>query len=354
MNKITKLIILSLVFTMIASFNAQKIHAQDFSMLEWDGLDDPLFFPNYIKKNGGAPKIKIFQDEEIAFKIVKENPDAYLTANICSYNIDNWLNADLIKPWNKLKLENWNQIIPTFRDQQSLKQDGQIYMVPNYFTYTLMIYKVGTNKKYLQSLNSFIDPALKGQIGIIADGYYTPISLALMAVGVKDVANINETDWQKATDFLKKLKANGVNIYPTSNELADAMVDKNIKIAWAFIDTAIRATSLGYETKFNFQVQEGASSYVCGHFLINNKNPNNERAYDYINATSHQNVSSYLINYWGWGHANKVGLSKISKIDLLEYGLDDFDNRLKTSFFQKPVSQEWRNKFEAAYQEFIK
>ncbi len=326
----------------------------DLYILEWDGLNEPLFYSNFVKKNGRAPNFTIFRDEDEALDFVLKNPNKYGVANICSYNIDNWLKAGVLKPWNVKKLENWQQIFREFQAQQSQAGDGNVYMVPHYFSYALSVYKAGLNKKYLQNLQSFIDPALRGQVGIIADGYYTPISLALLAVGVKDVSKLTDDQWAQAKEFLKKLKNNGAVIATNPSEMADIIVDKNLKLVWAFPDTAIKASSLGYDMKFSFNNSEGVSSYVCGHFLLKNDKVSEDLVYDYVNAANHQSVSSYMVNYWGWGHSNKVGMSKISKFDLLEYGLDDYDNRIRNSLFQKPVTKEWLTKFQDAYKDFIK
>ncbi len=352
-------LLLVILCASLLCFNGVRINgaiSQELQILEWDGGDYPPIYDLYTKKYKNPPVFTFFRDEKESLEYVKKNPNKFHLANICSYNIDNWLSQLNIKEWDSAKLTNWSQLNPQLRTQQSLQSPNKIHFVPLYFGYTMMIYAPNIDKKYLNSLTSFIDPELKGKTAILADGFYNLIAMALMAVGAKDANNINESQWLAAKEFIKKFKENQPIIAFSEEEISEKIVANNIQLAFATPAITAYTKEKNYNMQFTHANIEGTTSWVCGYVnLPNSQNTDeiNNKIYDYINAITHQSVAIQY-NETGLGHANQVGLKKIPKIDLIAFNLDDVEQKLKKSFFQKTISAEWLDKFESAFQEFLK
>ena len=92
------------------------------------------------------------------------------------------------------------------------------------------------------------------------------------------------TDFDKAKEFLLKLNANGLRLYPQTDAIAPAFKSGEINVAVIWLARSVMWQNAGFPVKGTFP-KEGAVLYVSGMAMPKNA-PDKDAAYKYMNATA--------------------------------------------------------------------
>ena len=90
------------------------------------------------------------------------------------------------------------------------------------------------------------------------------------------------TDFDKAKAFMLKLNANGLRLYPETDNLAPAFKSGEIEVGMIWLARSFMWQNAGFPVKGHFP-KEGAILYVSGMVVPKNA-PDKEAAYKYMNA----------------------------------------------------------------------
>lgn len=347
-HSITKRLALALALgSAFATSSAGVASAEDadLTVFDWAGYEDPAFHPAYVEEHGDSPTFAFFADEDEAFAKLMSGFEADI-AHPCSQSVVKWRDAGLLQPIDPSKIAGWEDVLQGFKDMKGLvNADGKTWFLPFDWGNTALTYNTEKiDEKDVQSLQAFADPKFEGRVSI-GDNVDDAYALAALAVGMDDWSGMTDEQFQKASDFLRKVHKN-VRLYWTDGtELAQAMAGGEVDLAWAWNETATRLAAEDQPVVMKTDTKEGNSTWVCGYVRLKDAPGSEEKAYDYLSAVNDPKVAQYLVTQWGYGHGNAEAMRAMPEDDLKAAGygkLDDsyFDNTL----FQSPVPAELKQK----------
>ncbi len=323
----------------------------DLTVFDWSGYEDPALSPAYIEKHGQGPTFSFFADEDEAFEKLRTGYKADI-GHPCATNIVKWRDAGLLQPLDTARIAAWNDILPAFKGMKDLMTDadGKAWFLPFDWGNTLPLYRADLVKaEDLTSLKVFADPKFKDKIAIV-DNADAAFALGLLAVGVKNVQNVTDEQFEAAAAFLRDVHKN-VRMYTTDNtELGQAMASGEISLAWAWNETATMLKANGVAVEPQRDSAEGIATWVCGYVLLKDAPGSIDKAYDFLNARMAPEVSNYMVTAWGYGHANGAGMAKVDPAAIAAAGYSDLDAMVKKTLFAAPVAPETKQKFIAEFE----
>ncbi len=97
--------------------------------------------------------------------------------------------------------------------------------------------------------------------------------------------------------------------------------------------------------------EEGLSTWVCGYSMLANGEGSEDKAYAFLNAWLSEQTADYIVNAWGYGHSNQVGLDKIDPAVLASAGYDNVESFRDKTLWQAPVPSALREKMIAEFEQ---
>jgi spermidine/putrescine-binding protein len=339
------------LLALVIAAGAAAAEDAELTVFDWSGYEDPSFHGAYVEKHGDSPTFTFFGDEEEAFQKLRSGFKADVS-HPCSQSVVKWREAGLLKPLDTSKIPDWDNILPGFKSMPNLmtSEDGQAWMVPFDWGNTAMTYRTDkVDEADVQSLAVFADPKFEGRVSI-GDNVDDAYALASLAIGLTDWSKMTDAQFEEASEFLRKVHAN-VRLYWTDNtELSQAMAGEEVDIAWAWNETATTLQADGVPVKIKQDTNEGLSTWVCGYVLLEGGEGNEEKAYDFINASIAAPVSEYLVTEWGYGHSNANGMGAIDPEALEGAGYGSVSAFVDKTLFQSPVPEELKQKMIAEFE----
>jgi spermidine/putrescine transport system substrate-binding protein len=196
----------------------------------------------------------------------------------------------------------------------------------------------------------FADPKYEGKVSI-GDNVDDAYALASLAIGLKDWTQMTDEQFVEASDFLRKVHQN-VRLYWTDNaDISQAMANGEVLIAWTWNETPITLAAEGQPVAMNKDTKEGLSTWVCGYALLKDGEGSKDEAYDFLNAVTDARVSPYMVESWGYGHANMDGMAAVDPAVLEAKGYGDVDKFRDKALFQSPLPSALRQRMIAEFEQ---
>ncbi len=321
----------------------------ELTVFDWAGYEDPNFHQAYTEKYSDSPTFAYFGDEEEAFQKLRAGFKADL-GHPCSQSVVKWREAGLLKPLDPSRITTWNDLNPGLRDLPGFSHDGKAYFVPIDWGNTALVYRTDlVPEADVATLQVFADPKYQGKISI-GDNVDDAYALASLAIGVKDWTKMTDAQFAAASDFLRKVHENVRVYWQDGASLAQVMASGEVTIAWAWNETPVTMQAEGHPVAMYRDTKEGLSTWVCGYSLLAAGEGNEQKAYDYINAFLDERAADYLVNAWGYGHANQAAMSKIDATVLADMGYDDVEKFRANTLWQAPIPTALREKMIAEFE----
>lgn len=340
-----------LIASLVSSTSVTALAAENLTIFDWSGYEEPAFHPAYTAKHGTEPDFSFFGDEEEAFQKLRSGFKADL-AHPCSQSVVKWREAGLIEPLDVSKLTHWNDTDPGIAAMKRLMTtaDGKAWLLPFEWGNTVLTYRTDTVKpEEVASLKAFADPKFKDRVSI-GDNVDDAYALASLAIGVKDWAAMTDEQFKQASDFLREVHKN-VRLYWTDNtDLSQAIASGEVDLAWAWNETATTLQADGIPAAIKKDTAEGLSTWVCGYVRLKGAAASEEQQYDFLNAVSDPAITTYMVESWGYGHANARGMAQVDPKILADKGYADVSKFLDNTLFQAPMPVELRQKMIAEFE----
>ena len=333
--------IISIGLALITTVSVAWANSDKIRVFDWAGYDYDQLYPDYLKKYGGMPSYDFFGEEEEALQkmIAGYNGDI---SHPCGYAANVWFQAGILQPWDSKKLENIDELYPELLAQPGFKQNGELYIVPYDFGNTALIVAHDVHPSLTKSLQSFIDPSMKGKISL-PDNMSDAFSLGFLATGVKDWSNVTTAEIKAAADWLRKAHKNVRFYWTEASNLIQGFKSEEIKMAWGWNEISTTLNAEGIENRMIRDTKEGSAVFVCGYVHLKSADPDNEdQIYDFINALTDKNASESLVTEFGYGHSNRLGMDALDANVLADNNLDNFEELAKNSLFQVPLPKKVR------------
>lgn len=300
----------------------------DLSIFDWSGYEDQGFFGAYMAKYGEAPSYTFFGSQEEAFTKLQSGFSADL-AHPCSDAVRKWVAADLLVPLDSSRLSNWDKMLPEIKNVDGVVMDGKVWMMPFEWGNTGLVYRTDLIADEKISLQLMADPAYAGKVAI-PDAASSAYALAALATGNKDhYTNMSDEQFEAASQWLRSVHPNIRFYWSDAGQLDQAIASGEVEMGWAWNQTELNLIWNETPAKMMRDMDKGIATWVCGYVRLKSSTMPEDQMYDMLNALSDAESGKYIIENWGYPHANADAFS-ISDQELVKtYG---FDNPV--SFFE--------------------
>ena len=335
-TSITKLASLSTATAFLAT-NALAGGA-DLQVFDWSGYEDEGFYQSYIAKHGEAPTYTYFGSQEEAFTKLTSGfaPDL---AHPCTDATPKWVAAGLLKPLDTSKLDHWDKISPALQNLDGIVVDGEVYMLPFEWGNTGLIYRTDKITDDEISLQLMTDPKYAGQI-TIPDAASSAYGFAALATGISNYTNMTDEEFQKASDFLRSVHPNVRFYWSDAGQLDQALASGEVLMGWGWNQSELNLVGNGTPALMMKDVDKGIATWVCGYVHMANATQSDEQVYDHLNALSAPESGKYIVEAWGYAHANTDAMTSVDPELLKTYGFDKMDAFFEKSLFFNAVNPE--------------
>ena len=354
MKRTTRLTLAAIIAAGLSASVAAIALAEDKDLIvfDWSGYEVPEFHPAYVEKHGDEPTFTFFGDEEEAFQKIRSGFKTDL-AHPCSQSVVKWREAGLLQPLDTTKIAGWGDINPGIMAMKDLAttEDGTAWFMPWDWGNTLLTYNSEkVDIKDVASLKAFADPKFKDRVSI-GDNVDDAYALASLAIGLKDWTKMTDAQFAEASTFLREVHKNVRIYWSDTTEVVQALSGGEVDLAWAWNDAAVQSAAAGAPIKSNSETAEGLSTWVCGYVRLKDAPGSADKAYDFLSAVNEDpRVANFLVNDWGYGHANSKAMAGVDQKVLAEKGYGDVQKFIDKTLFQSPVPSELRQKMIAEFE----
>ncbi len=311
---------LAMVAFPVASSTARA--AGEVTYFTWAGYEIPELHPAYIEKYGGSPETAFFADEEEAFTKLRSGFKADI-AHPCSTNIGRWYDADVIKPMDPSRLTYWNELIPALRDLPGTSVDGQPIFIPNDWGSHSVAYRTDlVDPAYADEMGWRLlsDESLAGRIGMW-DSVEAAIAYAAVILDIKDTTNVTDQQMAEMKGVLLEQKKL-LRTYWVSETDAEAMLASGeLDASYLWSGPVFRLQEQGIPVEYMNNPAGGIISWVCGLVMTSTGEGDEQAAYDFINAWNSPEAGKFLVEVYGYGHANRLTYDIVDPAILESMGL---------------------------------
>ncbi len=294
----------------------------DLSVFDWSGYEDQGFYGAYMAEYGEAPSYTYFGSVDEAFTKLQSGFTADL-AHPCSDAVRKWKAAGLIKPLDASRLNNWDAILQEIKDTDGIVIDGEVWMMPFEWGNTGLIYRTDLVSADEISLQALADPAKAGKVAI-PDGAISAYALASLATGVSDnYTNLSDEEFKAASDFLRSIHPNVRFYWSDAGQLDQALASGEVEMGWGWNQSELNLIWNGTPAAMMRGQDNGISTWICGYVHLNSSTTPDDQVYDMLNALSDQESGKYILESWGYGHANAGAFDLADKSTIEGYGFGD-------------------------------
>src|SRR3984957_12156459 len=237
----------------------------DYARLLRENIDDPILKP------AGISVVQDVGDEspryaklQASSKLPRGQQDISCFGAINGYRANA---AGLVEDLSEKQVPNLKYI------QEELRMPG---FVPHIYSAQVLVYNPDNVKDPPHSFGDLLDPKWKGKIGMVSTvAQWVMCAASLYATGTT-------TDFDKAKEFMLRLNANGLRLYPETDALAPAFKSGEIDVGVIWLARSFMWHNAGFPVKSQYPA-EGAILFVSGMVVPKNA-PNKEAAFKYMNA----------------------------------------------------------------------
>ncbi|MGR3492233.1 MAG: extracellular solute-binding protein [Shimia sp.] len=315
-------------------------------VFDWSGFEEEGFYVAYQEKHGMAPSYAFFGEEEEAFQKLRSGFKADV-AHPCSQSVDKWRQAGLIEPWDISQIPSYEAVEASYKDNPIFADDEGVWFIPADAGMTAIAYNTEeVPEEDVQTLAVFTDTKYRGRTSL-PDNVDDAYALAYLATGVSDWTEVTQEQFEAASQWLRVAHQNARAYWADGAALAQLMGTGEVVIAWSWNETPVTMSGEGQPIAFEREPVEGSSAWFCGYVNLVDGPGSEEKAHDFMESWLQPVVTEYIVNEWGYGHANAENMATIDAETLESVGLGPIDAPLLA---QVPMDNAMREQMIAEFE----
>ena len=320
--------------------------AQDLTVFDYSGFEDPSFHQPYIDAHGASPEFVFFGDEDEAFQRLLAGFRSDVT-HICAGSVPRWQASGIIEPWDSARIDAFATLNADLVGEDILSGTTELVFLPTDYGSTALAYNSETvPAEDVASLEIFNNPAYAGRLSI-PDNVDDAYALAYLATGVDNWADVSDAQFEAATEWLRGIHPNLRTYWTDPAEISQLMGSGEVQAAWAWNEVPVALADQGFPVGFERNTVEGTSVWLCGYVNMVDAPGMEERAYDFINAMLDPVSAEPLLTTGGFGSANSAALDALGAEMLEANGLGVVTVPVLA---QLPISNEQRERQAEAFE----
>ena len=319
-------------------------------VFEWSGYEVPELYGSYMKTYGKAPEFAFFADINEAFQKVRNGYAADLS-HPCSDDMPKWDDAGLVLPIDTGRLSNWKDVIPTLQTFKGVVLGGEVRMVPLDWGNSSVVYRTDLASEYVgeESWKILFDERYKGRLAMYDTS--TAVIVAGLVLGYGNgVWSMSDAQIAECRKLLEK-QAKLMRFYwSDQSEIEQALASGEVVAAYAWNDAYVRLKDQGIPVKY-MHPKEGILTWLCGLARLKNGTGDEQMVYDYLDAWLAPETGKYVIEEFGYGHANRkaFALASPEKVAALGFSADPAEMLAEGhifSYIPPKINQKYIDMFE--------
>jgi len=311
------LVVVSLTAGLLVSCQPATDDTVSLHLLEWNGYQDPHYYPEYVAKYGRAPTYTLFSEVEDAMQRMRIGLQVDLV-HLCPSQMAEARASGLIKPLDIDRIPRWGDISPNLLELPDVRMDGKYWLVPWEWGYSTVAYNPEVIDVENATYDIFIDPRFKGKTALNSQ-----VTVNLLIAGIiggwADPLDPTNAEMEAAPEIFTKMFENARFIWTSSTQLEQAWAGGEVGISYVFGSGTRRMKKEGLP----IVVVEPLMPWTCGLSLSANGAGSEDQAYDYINAMLDPASGVALFNVYGYGHGNANTVDRIDPDRIIGTGIDD-------------------------------
>ncbi len=274
----------------------------------WSGYDEPALYQSYLEKNGIEPDYILFADENEAFSKVRAGFSVDLV-HPCSPMVSQWRDAGLIQAIDTSRLSNWDDVFPVLKTLKGTQFNGEQWYIPFEWGRTSITYRTDlVDWEGEDSWALLWDERYKGRLAVF-DSVDETVFITAIYAGV-DPCNMSDADLDKVMALLEKQKPLLRFYAEDETSVTTALASGEVVAALTWDSGAAQLRAEGIPVRFMIP-KEGVETWCCGMILMKDA-PHLDKAYDLIDSMLSVESGEFIINDYGFGHANQRAFDSVS------------------------------------------
>jgi spermidine/putrescine transport system substrate-binding protein len=256
--------------------------------------------------------------------------------------------AGLFDIWDTGRLKNFADLMPQLVNLPTLRKDGKQYGLPCDWGINSICYRTDLVKLEEESWTSLWNKDLAGKIATTTQ-MNDAVSAAALALGIAN-------PFVEDKDVRKRIEAKLIEQRPLlrfywsdPTQLTQAMASGEVTIAFAWPAVYKDLKKQGVPVKY-MRPKEGVQAWAQGLLLMKNRTGDDQKAYDFADAWLDPGTGKWLMENYGYGHANAKAAASVADDIKADLQLEDPVKTLDTSFFirdmPQPVYRDYLSLFE--------
>jgi spermidine/putrescine-binding protein len=314
------------------------------SVFTWAGYEVPELVGSYAAEHGVLPSYSFFASQEEALQKIRAGFPAD-TTHPCIDKVQKYLDAGLIDAIDTSRLTHWGDIWPDFANLSGVVIDGKNYCVPFDWGNTSFCYRTDVFGEDAEETWTWLfDPKYAGRIAM-QDGIDSIVAGAF-ALGL-DPYEMTEEDLERVKAKLIEQRPIVRFDWEAPTDYVNAMAAGEIDIAVCWNDGPVALKQQGVPVKLA-QAKEGILTWLCGVIKLNTGVCDDDVVYDFLDAMLSPETGAFIIDVYGYGHANTMAFDLVKPERLAELGLSNPQAMMASSTFLRatPTRDAWDKAWE--------
>lgn len=304
-------------------------------VMDWTGYELPELHRSYLEKYGESPAFSLFADLEEAFLKIGGGfqPDLMHADH---WQIPQRRDAGLFSPWEVARLRNWPDLMPQLAGLPTLRQGERQWGVPADWGINSICYRADLIEIEEESWNLLWDRRYEGKIATTTQ-MDNAVGAAALALGIGNPFVDDPAVLARIRAKLEEQKPLLRFYWSDPTALAQSMASGEVAIAFAWPAVYKQLKAEGVPVRY-IRPKEGVQAWAEGFLLMKDRRGDEQRAYDYVDSWLEPETGQWLMENYGYGHANLKAFERVATEVKRELLLDDPDAVLSNSFFIQEMS----------------
>ncbi len=284
----------------------------------WGGYDIPELHQPFIAKYGEPNTAPFGGTEEALAKIrAGYEPDV---AHPCLEDMRTWYDANVLAPIDTTKVANWDNIFPQMLDAGDVSFDGAYYMVPFDWGNSSILYRTDLIEVEEESWCMMFDEKYEGRIA--ARNSIANVRAAAACLGFDMFTPTDEQLGGPIADLLRVQRRLVPFFWDDQTTAEQAVANGEAVMMYAWNSAVVELKKQGLPIAYA-NPKEGRWTWMCGIVRVVSGRADEQMQYDFIDAMLAPETGKWLIENYGYGHANKQSFEIADPTTLDELGLTD-------------------------------
>ncbi len=325
--------------------------AGEINYFTWGGYDIADIHQSYLDKYDGPPAYSLFGEEEEAMQKMRAGftPDI---AHPCVNSVGRWRDAGIIEPIDISRIPSWPDIWADLQNIKGTTFDGVNWFVPWDWGNSSILYRTDlVDPEYIaqESWSILLDERDKGRMAVY-DSVDAIAGITGLLIGAGDPFNMTDAELAEARNVLEKIHGNMRFWWTDQTALEQALASGEMVAGYAWNSAVVTLKKEGIPVSY-MNPKEGILTWVCGLVRVKNAPGSEDAAYDFIEAMLDPESGRFLIDEYGYGHANEKSFELVSAERLAALGLSSPKALFAQGLFFDQIAPEIREKLITMFEE---